>query len=249
VHDPQLALSLAVSCEGFIWDGVSSTSCIILSYLLTAQFTAPTIITTAPTSSEIDQPVKQRSKRSLLPSRKHSMEELSRNSVDNPRTKPMRKKQGSTDSQIGESSLSNFQTTPEEPGRLSTTSRHSGSRDQLHDSHRSSVIDPRFSESSRSDQSYGDQTLPNKRPSRRPSICIKQQAFPYAPFEAKPKPAFPFTTQTDCRESCTRQCAQVSTGRNSQISRLWWCRSDLTLTLTVSFFSRAGSNRCTSSAP
>ncbi|KAJ5669026.1 hypothetical protein N7462_010096 [Penicillium macrosclerotiorum] len=118
----------------------------------------PTIITTAPTSHELDQPVKQRHKLSLFPSsRKHSMEELPRNSTDQ-QTKPARKKKESTDS-----SLSTFQApSPEEPGRLSTTSLRSGSRDQPHsEPQRSSVsvADPRFSESSRSDQSYGDQAF------------------------------------------------------------------------------------------
>ncbi|KAJ5750820.1 hypothetical protein N7533_007848 [Penicillium manginii] len=118
----------------------------------------PKIITTAPTSNELDQPVKQRNKFSFRPSsRKQSMEDLSRNSTDQPRLKQTRKNQGSTDSQIGDSSLSTFQTTSETPGRLSTNSLRGGSRDQPVDSNRSSAVDPRFSESSRSDQSYGDQ--------------------------------------------------------------------------------------------
>ncbi|KAJ5988368.1 hypothetical protein N7481_003578 [Penicillium waksmanii] len=118
----------------------------------------PKIITTAPTSNELDQPVKQRNKFSFRPSsRKQSMEDLSRSSTDHPRSKQTRKNQGSTDSQIGDSSLSTFQTTSETPGRLSTNSLRGGSRDQPFDSNRSSAVDPRFSESSRSDQSYGDQ--------------------------------------------------------------------------------------------
>ncbi|KAJ5171874.1 hypothetical protein N7492_004467 [Penicillium capsulatum] len=118
----------------------------------------PKIITTAPTSSELDQPVKQRHKFKLRPSsRKQSMEELSRNSEDQARTKPPRKHQGSTDSQMTESSLSHAQGIAEEPTRLSTVLLQSRSRDQPTDSQRSSVTDPRFSESSRSDQSYGDQ--------------------------------------------------------------------------------------------
>lgn len=119
----------------------------------------PKIITTAPTSNELDQPVKQRNKFSFRPSsRKHSMEDLSRNSADQSRSRSDRKNQGSTDSQIGDSSLSTFQTASEVPERLSTNSGRSGSRDQHFDSHRVSAVDPRFSESSRSDQSYGDQT-------------------------------------------------------------------------------------------
>ncbi|KAJ5151189.1 uncharacterized protein N7482_010441 [Penicillium canariense] len=128
----------------------------------------PKIITTAPTSHELDQPVKQRHKLRLHPSsRKHSMEDLSRNSGDHPR-KPERKNQGSTDSQIADSSLSTFQTPiAEEPGRLSTASLRSGSRDQpTNESQRSSVsvTDARFSESSRSDHSYGDQTFRTNSP-------------------------------------------------------------------------------------
>ncbi|KAJ5084131.1 hypothetical protein NUU61_008710 [Penicillium alfredii] len=118
----------------------------------------PKIITTAPTSNQLDQPVKQRHKLRLLPiSRKHSMEELPRKSTEQSTPKPSRRNQGSTDSHIAESSLSTSQGSMDEPGRLSTTSLRSGGRDQPNDPHRVSVIDPRFSESSRSDQSYGDQ--------------------------------------------------------------------------------------------
>ncbi|KAJ5295358.1 hypothetical protein PENANT_c001G09144 [Penicillium antarcticum] len=118
----------------------------------------PKIITTAPTSHELDQPVKQRSKLNFLPSsRKQSMEELPRSSTEQPSGKSRRRGQGSTDSQMGDSVLATSQSIPEEPGRLSTTSR--GNRDQNNDSQRSSVVDSRFSESSRSDQSYGDQTV------------------------------------------------------------------------------------------
>lgn len=86
------------------------------------------------------------------------MEELSRNSTDESRNKPSRKNQGSTDSQA-DPSLSTFQGSIDQPGRLSTTSLRSGSREMPNDSQRSSVTDPRFSESSRSDQSYGDQAV------------------------------------------------------------------------------------------
>ncbi|CDM27071.1 hypothetical protein DTO013E5_4257 [Penicillium roqueforti] len=117
----------------------------------------PKIITTAPTSHELDQPVKQRPKLSFRPSsRKQSMEEMSRKSMEQP-AKPRRRGQGSTDSQVTDSTLAMSQSITEEPGRLSTNSR--GGTTQPNDSQRSSVIDPRFSESSRSDQSYGDQTV------------------------------------------------------------------------------------------
>ncbi|KAJ5677592.1 uncharacterized protein N7477_003225 [Penicillium maclennaniae] len=160
---------------------------------------APTIITTAPTSNELDQPVKQRSKLNFFPLRKRSMEELTRNSVENPRTQPARKSQGSTDSQIDESTLSTSQNAPEEPGRLSTTSRHSGNQDQLNDSHRTSVVDPRFSESSRSDQSYGDQTFRTNSPREGQASTstnkrfrmprLKRNRSPLFPLPPKPTPA------------------------------------------------------------
>ncbi|KAJ5523421.1 hypothetical protein N7513_012965 [Penicillium frequentans] len=163
----------------------------------------PKIITTAPTSHELDQPTKELPLFNKLrpSSRKHSMEELSRNSTEQPGMKPTRKHQGSTDSQV-DSSLSTFQGSMEEPGRLSTTSLRSGSRDQmnLNDSQRSSVTDPRFSESSRSDQSYGDQaayssnsprdgvgsTSSAKRGFRLPRL--KRNRSPLFPLPPKPPP-------------------------------------------------------------
>lgn len=72
--------------------------------------------------------------------------------------KPRRRGQGSTDSHVTDSTLAMSQSITEEPGRLSTNSLRGGTP-QPNDSQRSSVIDPRFSESSRSDQSYGDQTV------------------------------------------------------------------------------------------
>ncbi|KAJ6110125.1 hypothetical protein N7486_002360 [Penicillium sp. IBT 16267x] len=164
----------------------------------------PKIITTAPTSHDLDQPTKELPIFNKLrpSSRKHSMEELSRNSTDQSRMmKPSRKNQGSTDSQV-DSSLSTFQGSMEEQGRLSTTSLRSGSRDQtnLNDSQRSSVTDPRFSESSRSDQSYGDQaaygsnsprdglgsTSSAKRGFRLPRL--KRNRSPLFPLPPKPPP-------------------------------------------------------------
>ncbi|KAJ5605557.1 hypothetical protein N7510_008338 [Penicillium lagena] len=117
----------------------------------------PKIITTAPTSNELDQPIKQRHKSTLLSNlRKRSMEELSRTQPEQSSVTPHHKGQGSTDSQIADSNLSTSQIVSEEPGRLSTTSLRSGGREAFPDSHRSSVTDPRFSESSRSDHSYAD---------------------------------------------------------------------------------------------
>ncbi|KAJ5143921.1 uncharacterized protein N7515_002708 [Penicillium bovifimosum] len=118
----------------------------------------PKIITTAPTSHDLDQPVKQRSRLSFRPSsRKQSMEEMSRKSTEQS-VRSRRRGQGSTDSQ-GDSTLGMSPSITEEPGRLSINSLRGGHQ-QHTDSQRSSVIDPRFSESSRSDQSNGDQTVP-----------------------------------------------------------------------------------------
>ena len=132
------------------------------------EFAAPKIITTAPTSHELDQPTKPRHKLRLLPSsRKHSMEEFPRTSRDSLQ-KTDRRHQESLDSQVVESSLFTVPAAgAEEPGRLSTTSIRSGGRDPpVNGSQRSSVSvpDPRFSESSRSDQSYGDQTFRTNTP-------------------------------------------------------------------------------------
>lgn len=120
---------------------------------------APKIITTAPTSHDLDQLPKQNKFTLGGSSRNSSMDDVSRGSTERPRTsqKPPRANQGSTDSHA-DSSLSGFQGSMDEQVRLSTTSLRSGGRDHHpNDSTRSSITDPRFSESSRSDQSYGDQ--------------------------------------------------------------------------------------------
>ncbi|KAL4785505.1 hypothetical protein BJX76DRAFT_180305 [Aspergillus varians] len=115
----------------------------------------PTIITTAPTSQELDQPVKRKSKFTFLPDlRKLSMEELPEHqTVSNETTK---RSQDSTGSQSANTSLATSSNSTEEPGRLSTTSIRSAGRDRPTNSHRSSVVDVRYSESSRSDQSTGN---------------------------------------------------------------------------------------------
>lgn len=119
----------------------------------TSDILAPTIITTAPTSHDLEQPPKRSIFTLGASSRQGSIDEISRGSTERPRTsqRPPRNKQGSTDS-----SLSGFQGNMDEQVRLSTSMR-SGGRDHPNDSTRSSLTDPRFSESSRSDQSYGDQ--------------------------------------------------------------------------------------------
>ncbi|KAJ5570973.1 hypothetical protein N7535_004633 [Penicillium sp. DV-2018c] len=153
----------------------------------------PKIITTAPTSNDLDQPVKQKSRLSFRPSsRKQSMEEMSRKSTEQS-TRSRRRGQGSTDSQIGDPTTALYQSITEEPGRLSINSLR-GSHQQHNDSQRSSVVDPRFSESSRSDQSNGDQTVPqtnfpregNSTPSKRFRLPrLKRNRSPLFPLPPK----------------------------------------------------------------
>ncbi|KAL4941089.1 hypothetical protein BDV06DRAFT_7785 [Aspergillus oleicola] len=113
----------------------------------------PTIITTAPTSHELDQPVKRKGKFNILPDpRKLSMDALPEQPSPSETAK---QSQDSTGSQSADTSLATSTTSTEEPGRLSTTSIRSGGRDRPNGSHRSSVVDVRYSESSRSDQSAG----------------------------------------------------------------------------------------------
>ncbi|KAL4986041.1 hypothetical protein BDW68DRAFT_164019 [Aspergillus falconensis] len=114
----------------------------------------PTIITTAPTSHELDEPVKRKNKFSIFPDSRKSMEALpEQRLVCNEKAK---QSQDSTGSQSADTSLTASRVSTEEPGRLSTTSIRSIGRDRANGSHRSSVVDGRFSESSRSDQSAGN---------------------------------------------------------------------------------------------
>ncbi|KAL3486589.1 hypothetical protein BJX62DRAFT_17936 [Aspergillus germanicus] len=119
----------------------------------------PTIITTAPTSHELDQPVKRKNKLRILPdSRKLSMEALpEQQAVSGER--PKNDSRDSTGSHSVDPSLAASRVSTEEPGRLSTTSIRSAGRDRPNGSHRSSVVDVRYSESSRSDQSTGENGL------------------------------------------------------------------------------------------
>ncbi|KAL2813987.1 hypothetical protein BJX63DRAFT_206794 [Aspergillus granulosus] len=119
----------------------------------------PTIITTAPTSHELDQPVKRKNKiRILSDSRKLSMEALPEQQTVSSDT-PKNNSRDSTGSQSADPSLATSRISSEEPGRLSTTSIRSAGRDRPNGSHRSSVVDIRYSESSRSDQSTGENAL------------------------------------------------------------------------------------------
>lgn len=115
---------------------------------------APTIITTAPTSHDLERPVKQRSKINIQSSSRKQSMEMSRQSKEQPlKTRG----QGSSESQTAGPTIAMSQSIAEEPGRLSTNSLRPTS--QQNDSQRSSTIDPRFSESSRSDQSNGSQAV------------------------------------------------------------------------------------------
>ncbi|KAL5003388.1 hypothetical protein BDV10DRAFT_45016 [Aspergillus recurvatus] len=114
----------------------------------------PTIITTAPTSHELDQPVKRKNKFSVFPDSRKSMEALPEQQTT--RNEKAKQSQDSTGSQSADTSLTASRVSTEEPGRLSTTSIRSTGRDRANGSHRSSVVDGRFSESSRSDQSAGN---------------------------------------------------------------------------------------------
>ncbi|RJE25048.1 guanyl-nucleotide exchange factor, partial [Aspergillus sclerotialis] len=112
----------------------------------------PTIITTAPTSHEIDQPVKRQNRLQVLPKSKNSSrEELPATMHGRNQGQKDCEAQNSLDFQhVDPSSIG------EEPGRLSTNSMRSTGH-HPNDSHRSSVNDVRFSESSRSDQSQKSQ--------------------------------------------------------------------------------------------
>lgn len=115
-----------------------------------------TIITTAPTSHELEEPVKRKNKFKLFPdSKTPTVEEIPpQQSTTNGKSRHTA--QGSTGSQAANPGRPESRVSGEEPGRLSTTSIRSSGRDQPGDSHRSSVTDARFSESSRSDQDRGD---------------------------------------------------------------------------------------------
>ncbi|KAG2411690.1 hypothetical protein HFD88_009246 [Aspergillus terreus] len=114
----------------------------------------PTIITTAPTSHELDQPTKRKNIFKIFPESKKSMEEI-RERAHTPKPRPNdRFRHGPQGS--GDLSVSTSRPSGEESGRLSTTSIRSAGRDHASDSRHSSVTDARHSESSRSDQSVGD---------------------------------------------------------------------------------------------
>ncbi|RAL15152.1 Arf family guanine nucleotide exchange factor SYT1 [Aspergillus homomorphus CBS 101889] len=155
----------------------------------------PTIITTAPTGHEVDEPVKRKAKFKFFPdNKKSSVEELpiQQGSLHG---RPRHVAQGSTGSQAADTSRSIYRVSGEEPGRLSTTSIRSNGRDHLNESNRSSVVDVRFSESSRSDHSSGDHGAARTVPSNEGSISsakrfrmprLKRNRNPLFPLPPKP---------------------------------------------------------------
>lgn len=119
------------------------------------------------------------------------MEEMSRRSMEQP-ARSRRKGQGSTDSHI-DSTLAMSQSITEEPGRLSINSLRGGSQPPQppSDSQRSSVVDPRFSESSRSDQSYGDQTVTRSNSPREGQNSTTARRFRMPRLKRTRSPLFP----------------------------------------------------------
>ncbi|KAF9893398.1 hypothetical protein FE257_011830 [Aspergillus nanangensis] len=123
----------------------------------------PTIITTAPTSHELDQPTKRKNIFSIFPdSKKSSVEDVPEEvQIRSPASndKSRHGAQGSAATQTTDLAVSTSQIGGEESGRLSTTSIRSAGRDPPNDSRHSSMVDARFSESSRSDQSSGERGI------------------------------------------------------------------------------------------
>lgn len=105
------------------------------------------------------------------------MEEISRISMEQP-AKSRRRGQGSTDSQVADSTLAMSHSITEEPGRLSINSLRGNQQPQPPDSQRSSVIDPRFSESSRSDQSGDQAVIRSASPREAPNTTAKRFRMP-----------------------------------------------------------------------
>ncbi|PYI23582.1 guanyl-nucleotide exchange factor [Aspergillus violaceofuscus CBS 115571] len=160
----------------------------------------PTIITTAPTGHEIDEPVKRKTKFKFFPdNKKASTDELplDQGSLHG---RPRYVAQSSTGSQTAETSRSVYRVSGEEPGRLSTTSIRSNARDHLAESNRSSVVDVRFSESSRSDQSSGDHGAARPVPSNEGSISSAKR-FRMPRLKRNRNPLFPLPPRPTASQS------------------------------------------------
>ncbi|PYI08881.1 guanyl-nucleotide exchange factor [Aspergillus sclerotiicarbonarius CBS 121057] len=155
----------------------------------------PTIITTAPTSHELEEPVKRKNKFKLFPEAKNATVEELPLQQSGLNGKSRHAAQDSTGSQTVYPSRPTSRLSGEEPGRLSTTSIRSNGREQPNDSHRSSVTDARFSESSRSDQDRGDHGASRGIPSGEGSVSstkrfrmprLKRNKGPLFPLPPKP---------------------------------------------------------------
>lgn len=110
------------------------------------------IITTAPTTNELGDPVKRDNNPNTLPVANKEAASDTHGSHQSQTHESRHLTQGDADSSVAAS-----RTSVEEPGRLSTTSLASGGRDRRQtDSRNTSGTDARLSESSRSDQSVGD---------------------------------------------------------------------------------------------
>ncbi|PLB47146.1 hypothetical protein P170DRAFT_235286 [Aspergillus steynii IBT 23096] len=175
----------------------------------------PTIITTAPTSHEVDQPIKRTKTKFKLfsDSKKPYVEELpAQRPKQQPDSneKPRHTSNGSTETQRPDPVLSKSQTNNnEEPGRLSTTSIRS-SREQTNDSQRSSVTDARFSESSRSDQSLGDHGL-----NRESTASSVSKRFRMPRLKRNRHPLFPLPPKPTASQSAIQQDRSAGKPNNS----------------------------------
>ncbi|KAL2872588.1 Arf family guanine nucleotide exchange factor SYT1 [Aspergillus lucknowensis] len=148
----------------------------------------PTIITTAPTSHELDQPVKRKNKPRILPNpRKLSMDALPEQyPVSNETLK--RESPDSIGSQSVDPPSVASRLSTEEPSRLSTTSIQSAGRDRPNGSHRSSTVELRYSDSSRSDQSTGENIVSR---TSSPGGASGKRRFRMPRLKRNPAPLFP----------------------------------------------------------
>ncbi|PYH95808.1 guanyl-nucleotide exchange factor [Aspergillus ellipticus CBS 707.79] len=178
----------------------------------------PTIITTAPTTHETDEPVKRKNKFKLFPDgKKPTVEEQP---VQEPglNGKSRHTAQGSTGSQTVDPSRPASRISGEEPGRLSTTSIRSGGREQPNDSHRSSGTDARFSESSRSDQDHGDHGPPRGVPNSSEGSISSAKRFRMPRLKRTKTPLFPLPPKPTGPQSMNGRTPKTVHGRSIQAS-------------------------------
>ncbi|PWY70497.1 hypothetical protein BO70DRAFT_139342 [Aspergillus heteromorphus CBS 117.55] len=177
----------------------------------------PTIITTAPTTYEPEEPVKRKNKFKLFPDgKKPTVEEIP---AQQPglNGKPRHVAQGSIGSQTVDPSRPASRVSGEEPGRLSTTSIRSSGREQPNDSHRSSATDVRFSESSRSDQDHPDHGASRGLPSSEGSITSAKR-FRMPRLKRNKAPLFPLPPKPTGSQSLNGRTPKTVHGRSIQRS-------------------------------